>query len=1104
MRALRRLAVVSLLAAAVAHAGPPAPAAPPATLADAEKELTVIDRRLAEIEGKAGKLTTDITLRDRRSIARARAYARLARAGLLPVAGGFDTLVEHMMKIEGARRAILNDLGSLKGLRQEHRDIVATRDGLAARRAVVVAQRDALAQAQSMMEEAEDRKRAFERAFESSTAGSSHVAVYGAGITVREPEAVSSAGFAALRGKLPFPVAGRAEVRSARRESAAGPGVELKAPGGSAVRVVSAGRVAFSARHGDYGRIVIVDHGDRWFSVYGNLGSVDVKTGDDLTGGSRIGSVGDEGQGAMLYFELRHGSETVDPKPWLGLLVSWWAFVRMSLRPGLATGCTTFRGLRPLGPPGKPERSLPPTRVSRGVGATRGASASICVFTRRPEIASFSMAYRAPAPAAPIETLVGSIVRRARFVVTGAGVGLLAWLVVSWVFVVASMLRRVGCVTRGRPRSRWKRHARFSCDGTCRGRWWRSSSSGQRSCSLPVDRSVRRCLARSGSPPGASPCSRAISRSTQCRRPRGGGARPRVAAIIGALRAFALLALPLSGVVVLTHGCAAEPVPIASPPVPAVSVEVASRPSDECLAASALVSAAERALAPVDGRRPPASADRCAARWATEAARRCESVRAQALDLFAIADERSRAAPNLTLSVTPDARWVLQGDDKGHARIWEWVAGAPKLAMRLEADMTWDARAGGLVIGRREGAAILVDARSGKTARFDDVSALGVLEGGIMLAGAESVRRVDRTTFEVTGTATSSAKLDVGYDGPFVLLRGGRSVMVGGALVSFDRHAVLARGVQLVSRSEGDQRLLVCDDRRHALVLEGETGRREADVDLSATSSCGFSMPGLSPDGRFLVGVDDRASARGVRQMEVVVVEIATGKTTRRLDPSMSFSTALDASVSIEKGTVCVGYGNMHWRRFHCPWSIDSGGRISPRRAPAHPASPRFGIVGAEMARATSADGRFVVVATYDDLAKRPNDPPDQARLRATVVDVASGRPLREVVVAPGKVSISWSTLAGASPASVRFLDATHALIFGGTDGSVPPVVLDVESGTFAVVPADAELVPDTRFATVGGALLDLPTGRVWSLVPDFAEWRGVATLDEPCAMVGG
>ena len=32
-----------------------------------------------------------------------------------------------------------------------------------------------------------------------------------------------------------------------------------------------------------------------------------------------IGTVGDDGQGSMLYFEVRHGSQAVSPAPWLGL-----------------------------------------------------------------------------------------------------------------------------------------------------------------------------------------------------------------------------------------------------------------------------------------------------------------------------------------------------------------------------------------------------------------------------------------------------------------------------------------------------------------------------------------------------------------------------------------------------------------------------------------------------------------------------------------------------------------------------------------------------------------------------------------------------------------
>lgn len=315
------LASLSLLAlASLSHAGPrPDPSAPPATLAEAERELSALERRLGDGEQRIGKLTADIALRDRRSTARARAYVRMARAGLLPVTGGFDALVDHAMKLEGVRRSLSTDLSALQQLRVDHRALVDTRDRLVARRAVVAAQRDALAQAQQLIAEADERRRAFDAAFvqrEPATTG--RVAVYGAGITVRDA-APDPSGFAGQKGRLPFPLAGRVEATPARRKSASGPGVELRAPAGTAVRAVFGGRVAFSARYGDYGRIVILDHGDGYFTVSGNLGAVDVKVGDELSAGARIGVVGDEGGGAMLYFEVRHGQDTLDPKAWLGV-----------------------------------------------------------------------------------------------------------------------------------------------------------------------------------------------------------------------------------------------------------------------------------------------------------------------------------------------------------------------------------------------------------------------------------------------------------------------------------------------------------------------------------------------------------------------------------------------------------------------------------------------------------------------------------------------------------------------------------------------------------------------------------------------------------------
>ena len=76
----------------------------------------------------------------------------------------------------------------------------------------------------------------------------------------RPAELDRRSGFRSLMGRLPFPIAGRAEVRKVSRRGAGGPGVELTALDGAPVRSVAAGRVAFADTYADYGLTVIVDH----------------------------------------------------------------------------------------------------------------------------------------------------------------------------------------------------------------------------------------------------------------------------------------------------------------------------------------------------------------------------------------------------------------------------------------------------------------------------------------------------------------------------------------------------------------------------------------------------------------------------------------------------------------------------------------------------------------------------------------------------------------------------------------------------------------------------------------------------------------------------
>ncbi len=287
--------------------------------------LAALDRKVSDLDAEEqtarkelGRLETDLADTHKRVVRRGRAFVRLTRAGLLPVGTGFDGLVQHAMQVELMQRAVLHDIEAEQKIRSRAATIAIQLEKTSKERGILAAQRSATDAARLAMDDEADRQVAFDRAFESSTGSGDYVAVYGS--QNDKPSSGHDAGFASMKGRLLFPVVGRAEVRPGRREGADGPGLEVRAPTGSVVRTVFAGRVAFADRYGPYGRIVIVDHGDHYYTVSGNLGSTDAHVGQELTSGDRIGTVGDDGQGPMLYFEVRHRSRTVPPGPWLGLL----------------------------------------------------------------------------------------------------------------------------------------------------------------------------------------------------------------------------------------------------------------------------------------------------------------------------------------------------------------------------------------------------------------------------------------------------------------------------------------------------------------------------------------------------------------------------------------------------------------------------------------------------------------------------------------------------------------------------------------------------------------------------------------------------------------
>jgi len=127
-----------------------------------------------------------------------------------------------------------------------------------------------------------------------------------------------------FQGALPWPARGKVISRFGRESSSrfgttvARNGIELGLLEGQPVRAVHDGTVAYADRFTGYGELVIIEHGDKTYSLYGYLGAVSVAKGDRVDAQAPIGTSGtDPGGNPALYFELRVDGKPVDPLQWL-------------------------------------------------------------------------------------------------------------------------------------------------------------------------------------------------------------------------------------------------------------------------------------------------------------------------------------------------------------------------------------------------------------------------------------------------------------------------------------------------------------------------------------------------------------------------------------------------------------------------------------------------------------------------------------------------------------------------------------------------------------------------------------------------------------------
>jgi len=116
-------------------------------------------------------------------------------------------------------------------------------------------------------------------------------------------------------------------------------GIDIDGVRGEEVHAVAAGVVVRSGYDGNYGKTVVLDHGNGVTTLYAHASKLRVREGDEVEQGETIAEVGATGnaRGTHLHFEVRRNGHPVDPIPYLkpGLLG---AARSSSPRPGTDAG----------------------------------------------------------------------------------------------------------------------------------------------------------------------------------------------------------------------------------------------------------------------------------------------------------------------------------------------------------------------------------------------------------------------------------------------------------------------------------------------------------------------------------------------------------------------------------------------------------------------------------------------------------------------------------------------------------------------------------------------------------------------------------------------
>ncbi len=299
-----------------------------------EAEIAALDKQILEIEGRSRVLEKEMAADEKYVARRIEALYRLKLIGKFNLLASSETLHEFAFRKKAMETILAGDARLLDTRMQKSEELSRLSEKLGKTRGEKATLQEAHAEEARIMS-VEKRKR---RTLLSD---------------IRSKKALSEAAVASLREqakKLNDVIGNMAEtldshVKTAKQHkrllrlpvkgkiiSTFGPakdsrfdvvtfqsGINIRSDRGEPVQAVKAGRVLYARWFKGYGNMIIIDHGESYYTLYAHAQELFKKNGESVEEREVIATVGETGSmdGVKLHFEVRHHGKPIDPLKWL-------------------------------------------------------------------------------------------------------------------------------------------------------------------------------------------------------------------------------------------------------------------------------------------------------------------------------------------------------------------------------------------------------------------------------------------------------------------------------------------------------------------------------------------------------------------------------------------------------------------------------------------------------------------------------------------------------------------------------------------------------------------------------------------------------------------